>query len=53
MSRAASHRQFSFAKEYDHISKLIDGLPRSGDGPAVVSGQLGTGEPLVSPSRSI
>jgi len=40
-------------KEYDHISKLIDGLPRSGDGSAVVSGQPGTGEPLVSPSRSI
>jgi len=40
-------------QEYDHISKLIDNGPRSGDGSVILSGQPGTGEPFVSPSRRI
>ena len=40
-------------EEYDYISKMIDGRPRSGGGSVIVSGQPGSGELLVSPSRRI
>jgi hypothetical protein len=40
-------------EEYDHISKLIKNRPPDGTGSVIVSGQPGTGEVLVSLSRSI
>ena len=41
-------------QEYDHISRLIDRRSsRKGRGSVMVSGQPGTGEVLVSPSRRI
>jgi hypothetical protein len=39
-------------QEYDHISTLISGGPRNNDGLVMVSGQPGTGEVLVSLSRT-
>jgi len=40
---------FSFFREYDHISALIENRPRSKDGSVIVSGQPGTGEVLQLP----
>ena len=40
-------------EEYNHISKLIDKYPQDGSGSVIVSGQPGTGEVLVSLSRSV
>jgi hypothetical protein len=40
-------------QEYDHISRLINECPQSGLGSVIVSGEPGTGEVLVSLSRSI
>ena len=40
-------------EEYDHISRLIDKGPRGGRGSVILSGQPGTGEPLVCSSHRL
>ena len=40
-------------QEYGHISELIKKSSQNGQGSVMVSGQPGTGEVLVSPSRRI
>lgn len=40
-------------QEYDHISELINKMPRSNKGSVIITGQPGTGEVPVSLSRRI